>query len=99
MAGNRGRNGGLRPSRQGVGAKKTKTANTAPVQRETDGDVQMTRANVTGVKKKKFKTTGNTSVKTGTAARWVSQEVLAERREAGQCLRCGKADIGSRITI
>ncbi|KAG6044493.1 hypothetical protein E4U33_001530 [Claviceps sp. LM78 group G4] len=50
----------------------------------------MTGVNTTGFKTKKSGKGGN-----GTAAKWVSQAVLAQRREAGQCLRCGKA--GHRI--
>ncbi|CCE32193.1 uncharacterized protein CPUR_06053 [Claviceps purpurea 20.1] len=68
---------------------------TTSVQRDTDGDVQMTGVNTTGFKTKKSGKSGNASAKTGTAAKWVSQAVLAQRREAGQCLRCGKA--GHRI--
>ncbi|KAG6030082.1 hypothetical protein E4U40_000118 [Claviceps sp. LM458 group G5] len=49
--------------------------------------------NATGFKSKKSKTTGKRSAKAGTAAKWVPQEVLAQRCEAGQSLRCGKATI------
>ncbi|KAG6258353.1 hypothetical protein E4U49_006401 [Claviceps purpurea] len=68
-----------------------RAAYTTPLQRDTDGDVQMTGVNATGFTNKKSKKTGNASAKAGTAVKWVSQAVLAQRREAGQCLRCGKA--------
>lgn len=55
--------------RRGVGVKETKATCTAPVQRETDGDVQTTGANATGLKNKKSKTTGNLSAKTSTVAK------------------------------
>ncbi|KAG6046481.1 hypothetical protein E4U17_007869 [Claviceps sp. LM77 group G4] len=57
----------------------------------------MTAVNATGFKTKKSNV--NASAKAGTAAKWVSQAVLAQRREAGQCLRCGRRDIGLRIAI
>ncbi|KAG6056220.1 hypothetical protein E4U17_002348 [Claviceps sp. LM77 group G4] len=44
--------------------------------------------NATGFKSKKSKTTDNASAKAGTAAKWVPQEVLAQRREAA--VRPGK---------
>ncbi|KAG6057303.1 hypothetical protein E4U32_005261 [Claviceps aff. humidiphila group G2b] len=48
-----------------------KAAYTAPVQRDTDGDVQMTGVNATGFENKESKTTGNGSAKAGTAAKRV----------------------------
>ncbi|KAG5953183.1 hypothetical protein E4U58_000516, partial [Claviceps cyperi] len=59
-----------------------KAAYTTPVQRDTDGDVQMTGVNTTGFKTKKSRKIGSASAKAGTAAKWVSQAVLAQRREA-----------------
>ncbi|KAG6068344.1 hypothetical protein E4U32_001128 [Claviceps aff. humidiphila group G2b] len=63
------------------GPKETKAAYTAPGQRDTDGDVQMTGVNATGFKKQSKKTE-NASAKASTAAKWVSQEVLAQRHFA-----------------
>ncbi|KAG6298632.1 hypothetical protein E4U09_000622 [Claviceps aff. purpurea] len=64
-----------------------RAAYTTPVQRDTDGDVQMTGVNPTGFTNKKSKKTGNASAKAGTAVKWVSQAVLAQRREAGRARR------------
>ncbi|KAG6020685.1 hypothetical protein E4U40_005926 [Claviceps sp. LM458 group G5] len=58
-------------------AKETKIAHTTPVQRDTDGDVQITEVNSTDFKGKKSETTGNAFAKAGTAAKRVSQEVVA----------------------
>ncbi|KAG6266115.1 hypothetical protein E4U48_005653 [Claviceps purpurea] len=63
-----------------------RAAYTTPVQRDTDGDV-MTGVNATGFTNKKSKKTGNASAKAGTAVKWVSQAVLAQRREAGRARR------------
>ncbi|KAG6201649.1 hypothetical protein E4U10_005756 [Claviceps purpurea] len=43
-----------------------RAAYTTPVQRDTDGDVQMTGVNATGFTNKKSKKTGNASAKAGT---------------------------------
>ncbi|KAG5988871.1 hypothetical protein E4U52_006170 [Claviceps spartinae] len=67
------------------GPKETKAAYTAPGQRDTDGDVQMMGVNATGFKKQSKKT-GNASAKAGTATKWMSQEVLAQRRGSGHNL-------------
>ncbi|KAG6179777.1 hypothetical protein E4U36_005352 [Claviceps purpurea] len=64
-----------------------RAAYTTPLQRDTDGDVQMTGVNATGFTNKKSKKTGNASAKAGTAVKWVSQAVLAQRREAGRARR------------
>ncbi|KAG6030081.1 hypothetical protein E4U40_000117 [Claviceps sp. LM458 group G5] len=47
--------------------------------------------NATGFKNKKSRTTGNASAKVGTAAKWVSREVLGPGTKTW--------DIGSRIAI
>ncbi|KAG6309831.1 hypothetical protein E4U44_006326 [Claviceps purpurea] len=60
-----------------------RAAYTTPVQRDTDGDVQMTGVNATGFTNKKSKKTGNASAKAGTAVKWRASACVAGRRGIG----------------